>query len=112
MGAGLVRFGTIVTATMPLTQIDELGETEAIGRLVSVVEHLGTSARMRLRRAWGACVGRGWDSCVPARGPTPRRPRCAGSSAQNLNTNNVIAGKTTSSATRIRSLATNGQTPA
>lgn len=52
MGAGLVRFGTIVTATMPIDRIDELGETEAVGRLVSVVEHLGTSARMRLRRAW------------------------------------------------------------
>lgn len=46
LGAGLVRFGMIVTATMPGLDAD------AVNRCVSVVEHLGLASRVRLRRAW------------------------------------------------------------
>lgn len=43
-GAGLVRFGAIVTATVE-------GDRDAVERCCSVIDHLGTSARVRLRRA-------------------------------------------------------------
>lgn len=43
-GAGLVRFGAIVTATVE-------GDQDAVERCCSVIDHLGTSARIRLRRA-------------------------------------------------------------
>jgi hypothetical protein len=46
-GAGLVRFATVVTATVPAH-----GEADSVSRAVSVVEHLGGASRIRLRRAW------------------------------------------------------------
>lgn len=50
LGAGLVRFGMIVTATVPL---DEAGDARQQRlRLAAAVEHLGQSSRIGLRRAW------------------------------------------------------------
>lgn len=46
LGAGLVRFGMIVTATLPA------GTEADTRRVVSVIEQLGATARLRLRRAW------------------------------------------------------------
>jgi hypothetical protein len=47
LGAGLVRFATIVTATV----FDD-GDADTVSRAVSVIEHLGGASRIRLRRAW------------------------------------------------------------
>lgn len=47
LGAGLVRFGAVVTATVPAD-----GGKEAVSRCCSVVEHLGAATRIQLRRAW------------------------------------------------------------
>jgi hypothetical protein len=47
LGAGLVRFGAIVTATVPAE-----GGKEAVSRCCSVVEHLSAASRIKLRRAW------------------------------------------------------------
>jgi hypothetical protein len=59
LGAGLLRFGMIVTATTTVSGLDRewaeaaaLLEDEAVNRCVSVVEHLGSASRVRLRRAW------------------------------------------------------------
>lgn len=46
-GAGLVRFGMVVTAT-----VWGADEQEELQRAGSVVEQLGATARIRLRRAW------------------------------------------------------------
>lgn len=45
-GSGLTRFAMVVTATVPGSDPD------AIDRCCSIIEHLGTGARIRLRRAW------------------------------------------------------------
>ena len=47
LGAGLVRFGAIVTATVPAE-----GGREAVSRCASVVDHLGAMSHIQLRRAW------------------------------------------------------------
>jgi hypothetical protein len=49
LGAGLVRFASIVTAT-----VADDGVSDTVSRAVSVIEHLGGASRIRLRRAWRA----------------------------------------------------------
>jgi hypothetical protein len=49
LGAGLVRFASIVTAT-----VTGDSEQDTVSRAVSVIEHLGGASRIRLRRAWRA----------------------------------------------------------
>lgn len=50
LGAGLVRFGMLVTATVPLDEA--VGARQQRIRLAAAVEHLGQSSRIGLRRAW------------------------------------------------------------
>jgi hypothetical protein len=54
VGAGVVRFGMFVTATATATATATVTDDQDLALAASVVDSLGTSARIRLRRAVGA----------------------------------------------------------